>query len=51
MIKEMMEEEMDEHLGYERSERSDNDDSRNGYKGKRVNSIYGKAKLSFLGDM
>lgn len=31
-IKEMMEAEMDEHLGYERSQRSDNDDYRNGYK-------------------
>ena len=28
-IKEMMEAEMDEHLGYEKSERSDNDDYRN----------------------
>ena len=35
-IKEMMEAEMDEHLGYEKSERSDNDDYRNGYKPKRV---------------
>ena len=31
-IKEMMEAEMDDHLGYEKSERSDNDDYRNGYK-------------------
>ena len=31
-IKEMMEAEMDEHLGYEKSERSDSDDARNGYK-------------------
>ena len=31
-IKEMMESEMDEHLGYSKSERSDNDDYRNGYK-------------------
>ena len=30
-IKEMMEAEMDEHLGYEKSERSDSDDARNGY--------------------
>ena len=40
-IKEMMEAEMDDHLGYEKSERSDNDDYRNGYKRKRVNSSYG----------
>lgn len=40
-IKEMMETEMDDHLGYEKSERSDNDDYRNGYKKKRINSRYG----------
>ena len=34
-IKEMMEAEMDDHLGYEKSERSDSDDARNGYKSKR----------------
>ena len=32
---------MEEHLGYGKSERSDNDDYRNGYKRKRVNSSYG----------
>ena len=37
-IKEMMEAEMDDHLVYEKSERSDNDDYRNGYKRKQVNS-------------
>lgn len=37
-IKEMMEAEMDDHLGYSKSERSDSDDYRNGYKTKRVNS-------------
>lgn len=37
-IKEMMEAELDDHLGYQKSERSDNDDYRNGYKRKRVNS-------------
>lgn len=44
-IKEMMEAEMDDHLGYEKSERKDSDeddrDYRNGYKSKRVNSSYG----------
>lgn len=40
-IKEMMESKMDEHLGYSKSERSDSDDYRNGYKPKRVNSSYG----------
>lgn len=45
-IKEMMEAEMDEHLGYGRSERSDSEDSRNGYKSKRVNSSYGSMEIS-----
>lgn len=45
-IKEMMEAEMDEHLGYGRSERSDSEDSRNGYKNKRVNSSYGSMEIS-----
>ena len=33
-IKEMMEAEMDNHLGYEKSQRSDSDDYRNGCKEK-----------------
>ena len=41
----MMEAEMDDHLGYEKSERSDNDDYRNGYKRKRVNSSYGAMEI------
>ena len=44
-IKEMLEAEMNEHLGYERSERSDNDDYRNGYKSKQVNSSYGSMEI------
>lgn len=44
-IKEMMEAEMDEHLGYAKSERSDNEDYRNGYKTKRVNSSYGSMDI------
>lgn len=44
-IKEMMEAEMDDHLGYERSERSDSDDYRNGYKKKQVNSSYGSITI------
>ena len=39
-IKKMMEAEMEEHLGYEKSERSDNDDYRNGYKSKTVKSSF-----------
>ena len=44
-IKEMMEAEMDDHLGYEKSQRSDNDDYRNGYKRKQVNSRYGSMEI------
>ena len=44
-IKEMMEAEMDDHLGYEKSERSDTDNYRNGYKRKRVNSSYGAMEI------
>ena len=44
-IKEMMEAEMDNHLGYEKSERSDNNDYRNGYKRKQVNSRYGSMEI------
>ena len=44
-IKEMMEAEMDNHPGYEKSQRSDSDDYRNGYKEKQVNSSYGSMKI------
>ena len=44
-FKEMMESEMEDHLGYEKSELFDNDDYRNGYKRKRVNSSYGSIEI------
>lgn len=44
-IKEMMEAEMDDHLGYGKSERSDSDEYRNGYKSKRINSSYGSMEI------
>ncbi|MDO5292098.1 MAG: IS256 family transposase [bacterium] len=44
-IKEMMEAEMEDHLGYSKSERSDTDDYRNGYKSKRINSSYGSMDI------
>ena len=44
-IKEMMEAEMDDHLGYSKSARYDSDDYRNGYKTKRVNSSYGSMDI------
>lgn len=45
-IKEMMEAKMDEHLGYGRSERSDNEDCRNVYKHKHVNRGYGSMEIA-----
>ena len=48
-IKEMMEAEMDHHLGYEKSERTDSLDEvrdyRNGYKTKQVNSSFGSMDI------
>lgn len=49
-IKEMMEAEMEHHLGYKKSERSQNSDSRNGYKKKKVNSSYGSFSIDFPQD-
>ena len=40
-----MEAEMDHHIGYEKSERSDSDDARNGYKEKTINSSYGSMRI------
>jgi len=45
-IKQMMEAEMDDHLGYEKSERLDSDYCRNGYKEKTVNSSLETMKIS-----
>ena len=44
-IKELMEAEMDTHLGYQKSARSDGDNYRNGYKSKRVNTNYGSMDI------
>ena len=44
-IKEMMESEMDSHLGYQKSERLSSDDYRNGYKSKKINSSYGSMEI------
>ncbi len=45
-IKGMMEAEMEDHLGYEKSARSENDNARNGYKKKKVRSSYGELEIS-----
>ena len=44
-IKEMMEAEMDDHPGHEKSQCSDSDDYRNGCKQKQVNSSYRSMKI------
>ncbi len=49
-IKEMMKAEMDAHLGYGKSERSDSDDYRNGYKNKQMSSSYGSVQIQISQD-
>ena len=44
----MMEVEIDIHLGYEKAERSDCDDYRNGYKSKTVKSRFEKMEIEVL---
>lgn len=44
-LKEMMETEMDNHLGYDRYERSEENNYRNGTKSKRVRSKYGEFEV------
>nr|MCR4784504.1 IS256 family transposase [bacterium] len=44
-IKEMMDAEMKEHLGYGKSERSDSENARNGYKPKTLNSSFGNFEI------
>lgn len=45
-IKGMMEAEMNDHLGYEKSERSESNNARNGHKSKKVQSSYGEFEVS-----
>ena len=45
IIQEMMEAELDEHLGYDEYERSDNPDYRNGVKHKKLRSSYGEIPI------
>ena len=46
-IKEMMEVQMNNHLGYEKAQRSDSDDYRNGYKQKNLTTVTVPWKLIF----
>ena len=46
----MMEGEKDAQLGYEKSERSDNEDYYNDYKRKRINSNYGSMDIEVSQD-
>lgn len=49
-IKSMMEAEMDDHLGYERYERNDTSNYRNGTKSKRIRSTYGEFDIDIPQD-
>ena len=49
-IEEMLESEMDEHLGYKEYERSENTDSRNDNKTKKVHSKYGETEIAIPQD-
>lgn len=49
-IKSMMEAEMDDHLGYERYERNDSSNYRNGTKSKRIRSTYGEFDIDIPQD-
>ena len=40
-----MESEMNEHLGYEKSQRSDSYDAQNGYKSKHIKTNYGGMEI------
>ena len=44
-IQSMLEAEMDQHLGYEPYERSENENSRNGTKPKKIRSTYGETQI------
>lgn len=44
-IQSMLEAEMDQHLGYEPYERTDNENSRNGTKPKKIRSTYGETQI------
>ena len=44
-IQKMLESEMDEHLGYQEYERSDNPDYRNGKKTKKIRGNFGETKI------
>lgn len=45
-LKEMMEAEMEDHLRYRKSEKSDSDDVRNGYKSEKVITSYGSMEIA-----
>jgi putative transposase len=44
-IEKMLEGELDGHLGYSKSEKSDNTNSRNGYSGKKVRTSFGESNI------
>lgn len=50
-IKEIIESEIDEHLGYGKSDRHESNDYINGYKSKVVNSSYGHVNIEIPQDL
>ena len=45
-LKKMLEVELDEHLGYEKGQKSSSTNSRNGFKDKKIRTHYGEVNLS-----
>ena len=45
MLEKLLNSEMDEHLGYEKHEQSDSDNSRNGYSSKNVKGLFGSTEI------
>ena len=45
MLEKILNAEMDEHLGYEKNQKTDFDNSRNGYSSKNVKGLFGSTKI------
>ncbi|WP_420330560.1 transposase, partial [Mycoplasma marinum] len=45
MLEKLLNAEMDEHLGYQKNEISDSNNSRNGYSSKNIKGLFGSTKI------
>lgn len=45
MLEKMLNAEMDEHLGYKKYDKNDNENSRNGFSSKNVNGLFGSTNI------